>query len=75
MSNIHVFKSDLTPSDVLKHLSDMKKVYDHVSTLNGAAELHQYFLGLEDDYIKKRDNNFCHDVHMLHPVTYEGDKK
>ena len=39
MSNIHVLKSDLTPSDVLKHLSDMKKVYDHVSTLNGASSI------------------------------------
>ena len=72
---IQVLKSDLTPSDVLKHLSDMKKVYDHASTFCDASELHQYFLGLEDDYIKRHDDNFCHDVHKLHPVTYQNDKK
>jgi hypothetical protein len=75
MSNIRIIQSEITPSDVLSHLSDMKKVYDHVNSLNDAKELHEYFVTLENDYIKKQEQNYARTVHMLHPLSYNNDKK
>lgn len=61
--------------DVLRHLDEMKRVYDRVLSFTKPHQLYEFLLNTEQDYIEKQTWNYAHTVHMLHPLIYMKDSR
>lgn len=65
----------LTRGDVLRHLDEMKRVYDQVLSFTKPHQLYEFLLNTEQDYIENNASNYAHTVHMLHPFMYIKDRR